>query len=182
MTVIAETSALIAGFQMIMFYELPQPSLTEYEFSSVLLAVWGLLCLFVACTNLCVLFAAMIIAVNMLDASSHETVGGATSPQGRRAPFSRDNPDGFIDDAQGMEILWQVRHEKRYIQVLNLFAVSIPFFVINVGITTFVKFYSSTCCLVVEVSFPSDGAFEMAIDAGKILNSPTERSVIVNVW
>eukprot|EP00960_Hanusia_phi_P053211 761911-Hanusia_phi.AAC.4 len=144
MTVIAETSALIAGFQMIMFYELPQPSLTEYEFSSVLLAVWGVLCLAVACANLCVLFAAMIIAVNMLDASAHETIGGATSPQGRKGPFSPENPDGFIDDVQGMEILWQVRHEKQYIQLLNLFAISAPFFIINVGITTFVKFYVSS--------------------------------------
>ena len=60
-TLLAELAALVAGFQMIMFYENQLADVGTYLFSQALLTVHGILCLFVSCVNIFVMVFASII-------------------------------------------------------------------------------------------------------------------------
>jgi hypothetical protein len=145
LAILAELAAFVAGFQMVMLYELEFPGLDEYWYSSVLLALFGLSCLTVACANICIVFLANLLAIDLFNDSARELQWSFTdddemlSPPGCRIPANvAASP---IKTAEEMHWLWQQNYEQRVNRILVAFSCSVPVFMLNVGLSTLLKFY-----------------------------------------
>ena len=135
LSVMVELAAFAAGFQAVMLFELELPSLEEHPYNHALLSIWGLLCLTVTCTNICVVIIAIFMAIDVLDDSARE------SPW---IVANGDEPEGYsFETAKQFHDQWCFKHEYDAKRVLKFVNYSAPVFMCNLGVTTVVKFYMS---------------------------------------
>jgi hypothetical protein len=150
MSVFSELAAFAAGFQMVMLFELQLPPPAEHRYSHALLAVWGIGSLVVTCTNVCILFLAMLIAIDVLSDSGREPPWSFPRTCRAHEELEKLPPTGCFEDGAAEIVFrtseqyherWRQRHERRVMRMLTAFNWSAPFFMFNLGVSTLVKFY-----------------------------------------
>ena len=155
MSVFGELTAFAAGFQAVMLYELELPPLEEHRYSHALLAVWGLGSLAVTCTNVCLMFMAMLITIGLLIDSEREPPWSLPRCRAHaEPPWSRQerempppagclvHSDVFLS-AEQYRARWHQQHEPRVMGMLTAFNYSAPLFMFNLGLSTLIKFYTA---------------------------------------
>jgi hypothetical protein len=150
MSVFSELAAFAAGFQMVMLYELQLLPPAEHRYSHALLAIWGIGIIVVTCTNVCILFMAMIIAIDVLSDSGREPPWSFPRSCRTHEELEKLPPTGCFEDGAAEGVFrtaeqyherWRQRHERRVMRMLTAFNYSAPFFMFNLGVSTLVKFY-----------------------------------------
>jgi hypothetical protein len=150
MSVFGELTAFAAGFQAVMLYELELPPLEEHRYSHALLAVWGLGSLAVTCTNVCLMFMAMLITIGLLIDSEREPPWSLPRCRAHaEPPWSRQerempppagclvHSDVFLS-AEQYRARWHQQHEPRVMGMLTAFNYSAPLFMFNLGLSTLI--------------------------------------------
>mmetsp|Transcript_29371 Transcript_29371/g.72509 ORF Transcript_29371/g.72509 Transcript_29371/m.72509 type:complete len:528 (-) Transcript_29371:88-1671(-) len=140
-TLMAELCALLAGFQMMMFYETELQAVSEYWYSTVLLSIWGIMCVSVSCLYITVMVVAGMINFSVLQVSAHEGCGQLRASLERELyTLNGGKPDGFVISANQFLHLWQAQFDDRFRQLVRAFSVGIPIFMSNLAVTIVVKF------------------------------------------
>lgn len=160
---LAELCSLIAGFQIMMFYETALPSLGEVWYSDVLLSLWGVSCLAVACSYIMIMVSGGIMSFGIMKES--ETDGSLPpfcslkavrlpSPSGvaprsmpeeewRKRQYPHDDRGAILYPEQFQD-KWRAEFDREFIALIRYFSIGIPAFLINLAITILVKFDPSS--------------------------------------
>jgi len=88
---LAELCSLISGFQTMMFFETEMPSLEEKWHSDVLLTVWGVSCLTIACSYVIITVASGTMAFRVMKESESD---GMLPPRCTLGKSTRGEGDG----------------------------------------------------------------------------------------
>ncbi|KAJ1490696.1 hypothetical protein T484DRAFT_1883794 [Baffinella frigidus] len=148
LTLLAEGAALLAGFQMMMFYELQLAPVDEHLYQDALLAIWGASCLFNISLCLCVMVVSALGMFTVLKASSIETPRHgrralAWAPSSSSVLYSLDGarPEGLIMDNRQVHHFWKARWDQRFRRLIVCFSVAGPIFFFTLALSSVVKFY-----------------------------------------
>jgi hypothetical protein len=140
LSILAELAALMNAFQMIVLYEIGMPDLNVYRFQDYFLAIWGFSCCSVACINCGIMMLATFMNFSILDASANEgregDIDGADTEM-----YDLDHPDGAMVCPEQFTVLWIAEHEAMFRSIVEIFTLTVPVFMANLGAMGFVRFY-----------------------------------------
>lgn len=137
---------MLAGFQMMMFYELNLEPVDEHTYPDALLAIWGCSCLFNSALSLLVMIISSLGLFSVLRTSSVETPPAGKErfwvPVRKEALYALDGsrPDGLIMDNGQFNHFWKTRWDRRFRRLVWCFSCTGPIFFLNLALATVTKF------------------------------------------